>query len=204
MLCYWEGNGYQILRVDLTSANDSNSDNLRKNFRRLRRRVENVFKFDDIEDFVIETSEGNGVLHMVWAWKPKKGFRQRTFYIPHKWLKKEWEKIHGAYRVYVRQYDKGSARTRNRVSGYLVSQYMAKQEGFVRYSYSWRRSLGFPLVSYWNLFKDYWLNYAGSDYGEMLSLWECFLQGRRLPDLINDGRWFLTVDEMRGQKVPWW
>jgi hypothetical protein len=201
MLCYWEGNDYQILRVDLTSANHSKAEDLRKNFRRLRRRVENVFKFYDIEDFVIETTEGNGVLHMIWAWKPKNGFKQRTFYIPHKWLKKEWEKIHGAYRVYIKQYDKSSSRTRNRVSGYLVSQYMAKQPGFVRYSYSWRRSLGFPLVQYWLMFKDYWLNYVGVDYKEMLAMWEYFLQGKRLPDLINKGRWFLTIDQMRGRQI---
>jgi len=202
MLCYWEGNGYQILRVDLTSANDSKAEDLRKNFRALRRKIESEFGFSDIEDFVVETSEGNGVLHMVWAWKQKAGFRDKPFYIPQKWLKREWEKIHGAYRVYIQKYDKGSARSRSRVAGYLVEQYLTVgQSSFVRYSYSWRRSLGFPLVRYWKHFKFYWLYHARVDYKEMLWLWDRFLQGERLPDVENEGRWFLTIDKMRGVEI---
>lgn len=202
MLAYWEGNGYQLLRVDLTSSNDSKSEDLRKNFRKLRRKVESVFKFDDIEDFVIETSEGNGVLHMIWAWKPKKGYRNRTFYIPHKWLERNWQAIHKAKIVWVAKYDQSSSRSRQRVSGYMVSQYLAGHKSqLVRYSYSWRRTIGFPLVAFWKLFKQYWLYYAQVEYWEMLDLWEMFLQGQRLPDLVEKGKWFMTIDEMRGIKI---
>jgi hypothetical protein len=44
------------------------------------------------------STEGNGVLHRVWAWVGK-----RSFYIPQDWLSSEWEKIHGAPVVWVRK-----------------------------------------------------------------------------------------------------
>ncbi len=202
MLCYWEGNGYQILRVDLTSSRESNVEDLRKNFRLLRRKVETTFDFPEIEDFIVETAEGNGVLHMIWAWKAKKGFREKPFYIPKQWLSDEWSKLHKAIIVHIAEYDQKSSRSRNRVSAYIVSHYLSAGQGdLVRYSYSWRRSLGFPMVSFWKQFKVYWLDYACVDYKEMLVMWEYFLQGKRLPDLVDKGRFFYTIDEMRGQKI---
>jgi hypothetical protein len=60
--------------------------------------VEREFGFKGIEQFVLETTEGNGVLHMVWAWRGA-----RSFYVPQAWLSEQWEKIHGAPVVWVRK-----------------------------------------------------------------------------------------------------
>ena len=200
LLIFWQAFDYQILRVDLTSSKESNLLDIRKNHRKLRDRIEREFGFEGIEDFIVETSEGVGaVLHCVWAWKPKKVMKNISFYIDYEWLSKEWNLIHKAWAVSIKRYDKKSLFTRKRVSRYVVSQYVSGQSGFVRYSYSWKRTLGFPIVTYWKLFKDYWLNYAQVDYKEMIWLWEKFMAGERLPDVLNKGRWFYTIEEMRGQ-----
>jgi hypothetical protein len=199
ILIFWQAFDYQILRVDLTSSKESKLEDIRKNHRALRRKIEREFGFEAIEDFVVETSEGVGaVLHCVWAWKPKEETEDVSFYIPYEWLSKEWLRIHKAWSVSIKRYEKESAFTRRRVSRYVVSQYVSGQSGFVRYSYSWKRTFGFSLVKFWNAFKDYWLNYAGTDYKEMIWLWEMFLKGERLPDIVKGkGNWFITIKQMR-------
>ncbi len=76
-------------RVDLTTAVGGDAFKLRRHLQELRRRVERDLGFNDLRLFVIETSEGNGVLHMVWAWRGS-----RSFFIEQEWLSQEWEKIH--------------------------------------------------------------------------------------------------------------
>ena len=58
----------QLSRVDLTTAVGGPAHLLRRHLQELRRRVERDLGYKGIETFVVETSEGNGVLHMVWAW----------------------------------------------------------------------------------------------------------------------------------------
>jgi hypothetical protein len=85
--------------------------------------------------FVVETSEGYGVLHMVWAW-----VGGRSFYINQDWLSQEWAKIHGAPVVWVRKMrvDRKDIRC---VGRYFALQYLADQRGaLVRMSWSWWRS----------------------------------------------------------------
>ena len=202
LLILWQASGYQLLRVDLTSSPESKLEDIRKNHRALRRKIEREYGFDNIEDFVVETSEGVGaVLHCVWAWKPRKVMKCIDFYIPYEWLSAEWLRLHKAWSVSIKRYDKESALTRQRVTRYVVSQYVSGQSGFVRYSYSWKRTLGFPLVEFWKKFKDYWLNYAQVDYKEMIWLWEMFLKGERLPDVVKGkGNWYMTIKEMRNYK----
>ena len=56
----------------------------------------------------------------------------------------------------------------------------------------------FHWLHIWKDFKNYWLNYAQVDYKEMIWLWEMFLKGERLPNVVNGkGHWFKTVKEMR-------
>ena len=129
------GRGCQLSRVDLTTAPGGEAKKLRRHQQELRRRVERAYGFKGIEQFVLETTEGNGVLHMVWAWQGSK-----LFYIPQSWLSEEWVKIHGAPVVWVRAM--GLKRSDIRaVSRYFALQYLADQRGaLVRASWSWRRS----------------------------------------------------------------
>jgi len=110
-------------RVDLTTAPDGRADLLRKHLQELRRRAERVFRFPHIEMFVVETSEGNGVLHMVWAWQG-----ERSFYIPQDWISTEWERIHGAPVTWVRKMrvDRKDIRC---VGRYFALQYLSDQRG---------------------------------------------------------------------------
>jgi hypothetical protein len=97
--------------------------------------VERDLGYKGIETFVVETSEGNGVLHMVWAW-----LGNREFIVDQKWLSETWENIHGAPIVYIRWMDRGKDSI-GRVGRYFALQYLADQRGaLVRISWSWKRS----------------------------------------------------------------
>jgi hypothetical protein len=125
----------QLLRVDLTTASGGPSHLLRKHLQELRRRIERDLGFKGLETFVVETSEGNGVLHMVWAWAG-----DRPLIVEQKWLSEQWERIHGAKIVWIRRMglEKKDIRT---VSRYFALQYLANQgDALVRMSWSWRRA----------------------------------------------------------------
>jgi len=129
------GRDCQLVRVDLTTATDGRADSLRLHLHELRRRVERHWRFPHVEMFVVETSEGNGVLHMVWAW-----LGNRSFYIPQGWLSDEWARIHGAPIVYVRKMAV-SKKDIKCVGRYFALQYLSDQGGaLVRMSWSWWRS----------------------------------------------------------------
>lgn len=121
--------------MDLTTAKGGDASLLRRHLQELRRRVERHHRFKGVEVFAVETTEGNGVLHMVWAW-----VGQRSFYLPQAWLSDEWAEIHGAPVVWVQRM--GTSRTdAKRVSRYFAVQYLADQRGaLVRMSWSWKRS----------------------------------------------------------------
>lgn len=55
----------QLSRVDLTTAVNGPTHLLRRHLQELCRRVERDLGLQGLELFVVETSEGNGVLHMV-------------------------------------------------------------------------------------------------------------------------------------------
>lgn len=134
--CYEaKSRGCQLSRVDLTTASGGPTPILRKHLQELRRRVERDLEYRGIEMFVVETREGNGVLHMIWAWQG-----DREFIVDQKWLSEQWEKIHGAFIVFIRRMnlEKDSIR---RVGRYFALQYLADQRGaLVRMSWSWKRS----------------------------------------------------------------
>ena len=70
-LRYWQGNGYQCLWVTLTSAPNSPDKRLRGDFQVLRKRIERVLGFSRVEYVCVDTREGHGVLHMIWAEGPE-------------------------------------------------------------------------------------------------------------------------------------
>lgn len=81
------------------------------------------FKFNRY--FCIRTSEGNGVLHVVFWGR----------FIPQTWLSRNWLDIHGAHRADIRAcYTK--RRKVNGLVGYLLTNYLQRQP-IERMSYGW-------------------------------------------------------------------
>jgi len=130
---YYRGKGFQLFRLDLTSSKISPREKMGENFQLLRRMIERKFKCRVLY-FKIETSEGNGVYHMVVAIKSN-----RAVYIPQKWLSKKWRKLHMAPVVYIKRVSSGHRNLRN-IGKYLMEQYLAGQSALLRVSWSWWRS----------------------------------------------------------------
>jgi len=74
----------------------------------------------------IETSEGNGVLHVLYYGD----------YIPQMWLSDQWEEIHQSPIVDIRAV-RSKEGDKKRLAEYCVNQYCAGQDEFIRYSWSW-------------------------------------------------------------------
>ena len=70
----------------------------------------------------VRTSEGFGVLHVIY----------KGPFIPHQWLKRNWNQIHGAKIVFIQ-----ALRGQKRLARYLVSNYVAGHHTFMRTSWSW-------------------------------------------------------------------
>lgn len=134
----------ELNRVDLTTANGGRADLLRKHLQELRRRVERDLRLKGIEMFIVETTEANGVLHMIWAWHGG-----REFIVDYHWLSGQWEKIHGAWAVWIRRMRLSKEDIR-RVGRYFAVQCLSDQRGALkRISWSWRRSR-FALGKTWS------------------------------------------------------
>jgi len=112
--------------VTLTSAPNADTSpwggkRLSKDWQVLRKRIQK--QYGRLEYFRLRTSEGFGVLHIVY----------RGPYIPHSFLKRNWEDIHGAKIVFIQAlYGKSK-----RIAGYLASHYLAGHRRFMRQSWSW-------------------------------------------------------------------
>ncbi len=130
----------------LSTAPGGDARKLAYHHKRLRQSLERKLGFKGVEFFQVETTEGNGVLHVVWAWRG-----ERSFYVPQDWLSSEWKRIHGAPIVWVSRIGSGQ-RDRDKVGRYMVAQYCGGQSGFVRFSYSWW-SCEFPLAKCWETLK---------------------------------------------------
>jgi hypothetical protein len=68
-LRYWQSLGYQCLWITLMSAPNSPDKRLRRDFQILKKRAERKLEFGKIEYICVDTREGHGVLHMIWAWR---------------------------------------------------------------------------------------------------------------------------------------
>ena len=80
--------------------------------------------------FWVETSEGNGVLHILYFGD----------YIPQKWLSDAWRDIHQSPIVDIRATKsvvKGFNKDMKRLAVYCVVQYCAEQDKFIRYGWGW-------------------------------------------------------------------
>ena len=123
--------GCQQIRVDLTTADGGSSECLAEDHQELRKRVKRIFGYD-VEHFQVQTREGNGVLHCVWAINNK-----GAVYIEQEWLADTWQKIHGARVVWIKRLS--GELHRKRAAIYLATQYLAGQDALVRMSYSWHK-----------------------------------------------------------------
>ena len=139
------GRGCYLYRVELTSSSNSDPKKLRRNHLRLLRKIKRHFGTYP-EFFVIETTEGNGVLHLVWG-------TSMPMWIPQKWLSDTWSEIHNSPIVWIKAMGRGK-RDREAVSRYLVSQYLSGQTKFKRESWSWWRSK-ISLSKAWRSFLRY-------------------------------------------------
>lgn len=134
-LRFWQSNEFQCLWVTLTSSPSSPDKRLRRDFQILRKRIHREFGYDGIQYICVDTREGHGVLHMIWAWYDSTQKKHGTFYIPFDWLQKQWQEIHGAFHVNVKRIG-GIDRDARRLSRYIVAQYCGDQYGLVRLSQS--------------------------------------------------------------------
>lgn len=171
---YWRGHGYQVLWVMLSSSPNSIPGTLSKHHKALRRVVEREYSLPGLEHCTVETREGHGVLHALWAWRGKK-----AVFIPQKWLCAEWDRIHGARITWIARVRRDPS-SGKRISRYMVSQYIAKQGALVRLSWSWK-TFGLPIVNTW---RDFRASFRGRLGAVGMALWRRFLEGAcvALPD----------------------
>ena len=132
---YWQSNRYQVLWITLTSSPSSPTDRLRRDFQVLRKRIGRTLRYSNFEYVCVDTREGHGVLHMLWAWRDPNPRKKASFYIPFDWLQKQWTGIHGAFHVRVNRMG-GADRDARRLSRYIVAQYCGDQNALVRLSQS--------------------------------------------------------------------
>jgi len=111
--------GKKVRFMTLTSSPSSSWMELNNHFQVLRKRIERAFGKMDYMKF--KTNEGYGVLHVIFV----------DAFIPQRWLSRNWEEIHGAKIVDVRE-----VRGEKRLARYLISNYLVSQT-FVRMSWSW-------------------------------------------------------------------
>ncbi len=155
LLFFWESQGYQVHWVTLSTAEGGDGSKLTYNHKRLRQRIKKRLGYKQIQYYQIKTAEGNGVLHVFLVWRPAAGDQARRFWIDQRWLSDQWQSIHGAAIVWIKAYNPGK-KSRNRLSRYVISQYVQNQCGYVNMSWSWKRSLGFPIGAVWGVLRKQW------------------------------------------------
>lgn len=155
LLWFWECHDFQVLWVTLSTSPGGEAEQLTYRHKRLRQRIESQLGYKGLEYYQVRTEEGHGVLHVFWAWRVPPGERFRRFWISQEWLSAQWEQIHGAPIVWIKAYKPGR-KSRNRLSRYVISQYVQDQCGYVNMCWSWKRSLGFPLGAVWGVLRKMW------------------------------------------------
>jgi hypothetical protein len=192
----WHGNDHYLRFMTLTSADDSPKpgQSWQKMIQRIRRLsparlvkmgylnskqihhyypnkpVNEPLKFEYLR---VETSEGNGVLHIPYFGD----------YIPHEWLKDTWLKIHGAWNVSLSAKPVNSAK---KLAGYLLNQEICGQDQLIGNT-SWAHPwvfLGF--VSKWKLLIE---NYG---YEPALLAWDNWMSSHQMP-IVEGYQSFLDV-----------
>jgi len=124
----------RIRFMTLTSSPESNSSKLNYHFNLLVKRIEYTFGFK-MQYWKVKTNEGYGVLYIIFRViddklprKQKKGVlisKRRRGFVPHSWLSKTWEKIHGA--KVVESYELKGKKSEKDIAYYVVGNHVSKQ-----------------------------------------------------------------------------
>lgn len=157
------GYKHEVVRfLTLTSA--SFNERLNADFGVLVKRIRK--KFGRFDYYRVRTSEGNGVLHVLYGGE----------FIPQNWLSGCWFDITGdSYVVDVRVVDNRE----RRLARYVVSQHIAGQSLYVRSSMSWGWVYrGF--VRDWRRIIKQYVHTRGIKY--CVSLWDLWLQNAIKPE----------------------
>jgi hypothetical protein len=138
----------------LTTARGGSFDFLRRHFQILRKRIGRELGYVGFEYGCVTTREGNGVLHMLWAWVDLSG-QGRRFYVDQRWLSDAWRDIHGAPIVYIKPVGRGDT-DRRRLASYSVNQYVAGQNALVRWSSTRLKEISLPKLrqALWRVIKN--------------------------------------------------
>jgi hypothetical protein len=123
--------------LTLTSAKGpgaGTAEELRADFQALRKRLARKFGIDpgEITYRGVDTSEGNGVLHVLIAVPPGHG-RSARFLVAVEWIRQAWHEIHGARQFRIVPVRRGPKSIRH-LSRYIVSQYIGGQDALIRQS----------------------------------------------------------------------
>ena len=141
--------------MTLTSSPTSKYRQINPHFQVLRKRIQRNFgKMDYIK---FRTNEGYGVLHILYVGP----------YIPQKWLSRNWNEIHDAKIVDIRE-----VKGEKRIARYLISNYLVNQT-FVRMSWSW----GWVFRGFVGWWKKFIKKYG---YPLCIKKWTSFLSSRVL------------------------
>jgi hypothetical protein len=125
---------------------------LSKHHKELRRRFERRFKVR-LVFYQSQTSEGpQGVIHTLWGFQqPEAGYK-----VAHAWLSQEWERIHGAYIVWLTPVEgrrRGGRTLSRKKAAWYMAQYTSDQEGKLKHiSWSWW-DLPIALAAGWETLK---------------------------------------------------
>lgn len=159
ILYAWRHRGYQVREITLTSQAGCAPERMAAHLRKLLDRVARRLGFEGVEYLVVRTNEGQnvpaesrGVMHVLVGWRPAEGKPHKYFFIDQGWLSVQWLEIHGAPIVWIKTH-RQSEGTAARAAAYLASQYLAGQDALERYSWSWRRTFGGPVVRLWTAFR---------------------------------------------------
>lgn len=173
LLHWWNGHGFQILEVTLTTAPGGDAARLMEHFAELRRRIEREHGYGNLQHFALQTKEGHGVLHTLIAWTGR-----GEFFVDQRWLSTTWEEIHGARIVMVKDHHRFRPHVKDAThaaASYLASQYLKGQQAIVRYGWSWRRTFQCSIVRLW---KDVRTAFGWeAPIGDIVRAWHQILDG---------------------------
>ena len=140
---------------------------------RLLSRIEREYRYPRVEFVVVQTREGHGVLHGVWAIPGSAAGGFRSCYVDKRFLSAEWLRIHRADVVSINEYHHGTYRgwtVQATAVTDAITQYIRGQRAIVR---SWSRtpSIGVPIRKTWR-----WLKRQLGK-AEALKAWNTLLTG---------------------------
>lgn len=169
--------GERLRFLTLTSAVGSNPRLLSRQFQTLRKRIEHQFRFS-VQYWKINTSEGNGVIHLVYKAVPLKGhvFTPKMGFLPSFWLSAAWFSITGLSKILK---IKSLSNKPGRLANYLVSQYLTGQS-YERMSWSW----GWVFRGFCHTWSSRFSAWYKSDKAACLAAWDKLISGYSPPGVV--------------------